>query len=168
MLTPEIQTLAADIAAVLLERGETVAVAEGSCGGLVSAALLSVPGASAYYVGGAVIYTGPGRRAFLGDVIEIPPGLRGATEVFARYAAQAMRARLGTTWAVGEGGAAGPSGNPYGDPPGHAWLAVSGPVEATRHVLTGDDERVANMTAFTTALLALLLETIRAADQPSP
>jgi nicotinamide mononucleotide (NMN) deamidase PncC len=126
----------------------------------VSAALLSVGGASAYYVGGCVVYTGPGRTAFLGDAIERPPGLRGATEDFARYCAQSIRAQLGTTWGVGEGGATGPSGNPYGDPPGHAWLAVSGPTEVTRHVLTGDDDRVANMGAFTTALLTLLAEAI--------
>jgi nicotinamide-nucleotide amidase len=161
VLNPEILDLAATIGTSLRERGETIGVAEGSCGGLVSAALLSVPGASAYYVGGAVVYTGPGRAAFLGDVVERPPGLRGATEQFARYCAQSIRLQLGTTWGVGEGGATGPSGNPYGDPPGHAWLAVAGPAEATRHLLTGDDDRLANMGAFTTALLQLLLETIR-------
>jgi PncC family amidohydrolase len=160
VLSPELLDLAGSIAAVLRERGETIGVAEGSCGGLVSAALLSVPGASAYYVGGCVVYTGPGRTAFLGDVIERPPGLRGATEDFARYCAESIRAQLGTTWGVGEGGATGPSGNPYGDPPGHAWLAVAGPSAATRHLLTGDDDRLANMGAFTAALLTLLLETI--------
>jgi PncC family amidohydrolase len=160
VLPPDALDLAATIGARLKERGETIGVAEGSCGGLVSAALLSVGGASAYYVGGCVVYTGPGRAAFLGDAIERPPGLRGATEDFARYCAQSIRAQLGTTWGVGEGGATGPSGNPYGDPPGHAWLAVSGPTEVTRHLLTGDDDRLANMGAFTTALLTLLAEAI--------
>jgi PncC family amidohydrolase len=158
VLSPEILDLAATIGARLKERGETIGVAEGSCGGLVSAALLSVGGASAYYVGGCVVYTGPGRTAFLGDAVERPAGLRGATEVFARYCAQSIRAQLGTTWGIGEGGATGPSGNPYGDPPGHCWLAVDGPAEATRHLLTGDDDRVRNMAAFTTAALQLLLD----------
>jgi nicotinamide-nucleotide amidase len=161
VLTPEVLSLATAIADVLRRRGETIGVAEGSCGGLVSAALLSVPGASAYYQGGAVIYTGAARSAFLGDAVPRPPGLRGATEDFARYCAQSVRAQLGTTWGVGEGGATGPSGNPYGDPAGHAWLAVSGPVEATRHLLTGSDDRLANMGAFTTALLGLLLESLQ-------
>jgi nicotinamide-nucleotide amidase len=161
VLTDEMLDLASTIGALLRERGETIGVAEGSCGGLVSASLLSVPGASAYYVGGAVVYTGPGRRAFLGDVVEPPPGLRGATEDFARFCARSIRLQLGTTWGLGEGGATGPSGNPYGDPPGHAWLAVEGPSSATRHLLTGVDDRLANMGAFTAALLGLLLETIR-------
>jgi nicotinamide mononucleotide (NMN) deamidase PncC len=162
VLDAEVLDLARSIADLLRDRGETIGVAEGSCGGLVSAALLSVPGASAYYVGGAVVYTGAGRAAFLGDAVERPPGLRGATEDFARYCARSIRAQLGTTWGLGEGGATGPAGNPYGDPPGHAWLAVAGPVEATRHLLTGDDDRVANMGAFTAALLELLLEALRA------
>ncbi|MCU1375721.1 MAG: hypothetical protein JWO68_3007 [Actinomycetia bacterium] len=161
MLTPDVQALAGTIAGLLRDRGETIGVAEGSCGGLVSAALLSVPGASAYYLGGAMIYNCAARAAFLGDAVERPPGLRGATEDFARYAAQSVRAQLGTTWGIGEGGATGPSGNPYGDPPGHAWLAVSGPVEVTRHLLTGSDDRLANMGAFTTALLTLLLEALQ-------
>ena len=55
--------LAEKIAARLIERKETVAVAEGSAGGLISAALLAVPGASAYFVGGAVVYTGAARGA---------------------------------------------------------------------------------------------------------
>jgi nicotinamide-nucleotide amidase len=141
----------------LKERGETIAVAEGSCGGLISSALLAVPGASAYYVGGAVVYTFAAKTGLLGDVIETPPGMRGATEEFATYLARAVRARLGTTWGIGEGGAAGPA-NRYGDPAGHAWLAVSGPAEATRHVLTGDDDRRSNMVSFAVAALDLLIQ----------
>jgi len=142
------------VAATLRSRSETVAVAEGSCGGLISMALLAVPGASAYFVGGAVIYTMAARAALLGDVIEVPAGLRGATEAFARYLADAVRVRLSATWGIGEGGAAGPA-NRYGDPAGHAWLAVSGPTEATRHVLTGVDDRRANMVAFAVTALEL-------------
>jgi nicotinamide-nucleotide amidase len=143
------------VAVLLKERGETIGVAEGSCGGLIAAALLAVPGASAYFVGGAVIYTFAAKEALLGDVIATPAGLRGATEGFASYLAEAVRTKLGTTWGIGEGGAAGPA-NRYGDPAGHAWLAVSGPVSVTRHVLTGLDDRPANMEAFTAAALELL------------
>jgi PncC family amidohydrolase len=140
----------------LVERQETVGVAEGSCGGLVSAALLAVPGASTYYAGGAVIYTLAANRAFLEGAIPTPPGLRGATEGFAAYLARSAVVKLGSTWGIGEGGAAGPTGNRYGDPAGHAWLAVAGPVDATQHLLTGSDDRLANMTAFATAALDLL------------
>lgn len=141
---------------LLVRRGDTVGVAEGSCGGLVSAALLAVPGASSYYRGGAVIYTAAAVRGLLGDAVPRPEPLRGASEPFARYLAEEIAADLGSTWGVGEGGATGPSGNPYGDPPGHCWLAVHGPAPATRHLLTGDDDRLANMTAFATAALVLL------------
>ncbi|HVM08976.1 MAG TPA: CinA family protein [Acidimicrobiales bacterium] len=163
MLDERLTAVAAGVAAALVERGETVAVAEGSCGGLVSASLLSVPGASAYYVGGAVIYTPRATRAFVAGAIETPEGMRGATEVFARYLARSVAAKTGASWGIGEGGAAGPSGNPYGDPAGHAWAAVAGPdgTEAARHVLTGRSERLDNMVTFAVAALELLLEQLR-------
>jgi nicotinamide mononucleotide (NMN) deamidase PncC len=83
--------------------------------------------------------------------------MRGATEEWATWLARAAKARLGTTWAIGEGGAAGPA-NPYGDPAGHAWLAVAGPGDdlTTRHLLTGIDDRATNMVEFTKAAIALL------------
>jgi PncC family amidohydrolase len=149
---------AARAAELLRSRGETVGVAEGSCGGLISAALLAQPGASNYFVGGAVVYTRPAARAFVAGAIETPPNLRGATEPWASYLAASAVAKLGVTWAIGEGGAAGPTGNPYGDPAGHAWVAVAGPKPATRHVLTGDDDRQRNMVAFASAALGLLVE----------
>jgi nicotinamide-nucleotide amidase len=160
--------LAAEVGAALRERGETVAVAEGACGGLVSAALVAVPGASAFYVGGAVIYTPAATAAFLRGAIETPQNLRGATEPFAQYLAESVRTKLGTTWGIGEGGAAGPSGNPYGDPPGHMWAAVAGPAPATSHVLTGDDSRVSNMVAFAMEALSLLRRQLgRAGTSPT-
>lgn len=146
----------------MVARHETIGVAEGSCGGLVSAALLAVPGASTYYAGGAVIYTLAANRAFLEGAIPTPPGLRGATEGFASYLARSAVSKLGSTWGIGEGGAAGPTGNRYGDPAGHAWLAVAGPTDVTRHLLTGSDDRLANMTAFATAALDLLAEQLGA------
>ncbi|MFM7537309.1 MAG: CinA family protein [Acidimicrobiales bacterium] len=151
------------VAELLIARNETVAVAEGSCGGLISAALLSVPGASAYYLGGTVIYTLAASRALLAGSVEIPAGMRGASEPFARWLARSSVVRLGATWGVGEGGATGPSGNRYGDPAGHAWVAVAGPVEAARHVLTGDDDRRNNMHAFAAAALELLIDSLEGA-----
>jgi PncC family amidohydrolase len=161
LLDPDLAARANEAATLLRRRGETIAVAEGSCGGLISASLLALPGASAYYVGGAVVYTAAASRSFFRGAVPAPPGMRGATEEFARYLAASAVVRLGSTWGVGEGGAAGPSGNPYGDPAGHAWVAVSGPAEATRHVLTGSSDREANMVMFATAALTLLAEQLR-------
>lgn len=161
MLSDELTRPARTIAALLRERGDTVAVAEGSAGGLISAALLSVPGASAYYLGGAVVYTRQASRAWMYGAIDTPEGMRGATEVFAQYLARSCAEKLDATWGLGEAGAAGPP-NPYGDPAGHCWLAVAGPVEATRHLLTGSDEREPNMVAFAVAALTLFTEVLTA------
>ena len=158
MLTPDLLAAGRHVGDRLAARGDTLAVAEGSCGGLVSAAVLAVPGASSWYRGGAVIYTGAAVRALLGTAVPRPEPLRGASEPFARWLAEEIARDLGTTWGIGEGGATGPSANPYGDPPGHCWMAVHGPAPATRHLLTGDDRRPENMVKFAAAALALLAE----------
>ncbi|HYN33091.1 MAG TPA: CinA family protein [Ilumatobacteraceae bacterium] len=162
MLDTSLTEPARRIGALLRERSETVGVAEGSAGGLVSAALLSVPGASAYYLGGAVIYTAAAYRAWMHGAVERPPGMRGATKAFADHLARSAAVRLDATWGLGEAGAAGPA-NPYGDPAGHCWVAVAGPVDATQQVLTGIDDRETNMIAFAVAALALFEATLASA-----
>ena len=162
LLSSELLALARRAGERLRARRETVAVAEGAAGGLVSAALLSVPGASSFYLGGAVVYTLAAARAFVAGEVPAPPNLRGASEPWALYLARSVAVKLEASWGVGEGGAAGPTGNRYGDPPGHAWVAVAGRGEATRHVLTGEDDRVANMAAFACAALTLLVEQLEA------
>lgn len=159
MLTDELMVPARRVAERLTARGESVAVAEGSAGGLVSAALLAVPGASAYYRGGVIVYTAAAHRAWIAPAVEVPSGLRGATEEFATHVARGAAAALGATWGLGEAGAAGPP-NPYGDPAGHSWLAVVGPVVSTRRLLTGLDDRAANMVAFAAAGLELFAEVL--------
>ena len=149
-------SLAAPVAERLGARGHTVAVAESSAGGLISAALLSIPGASAYFMGGGVIYTRAARRVLLGVPDEGVRGIRSSTEAYALLKARTVREKLGTTWGLAETGAAGPSGNRYGDPSGHACIAVAGPVERSRTVETGRTDREANMWAFTRAALELL------------
>ena len=144
------------LGARLAARRETVAVAETSAGGLVSAALLAVPGASAYYLGGVVTYTARAREALLGITDADMAGIRSASEPYALLLARTVRARLGTDWGIAETGAAGPTGNRYGDPAGHTCIAVAGPAgEAVRTLRTGRDRRAENMDAFAAALLAL-------------
>ena len=156
VITPRLTELGTTIGDALKRRGETVGVAEGSAGGLISATLLAVPGASAYYAGGAVVYTRAAIKGFMAGPVEIPAGMRGATEGFAAYLAESVAAKLGSTWGLSEAGAAGPP-NPYGDPAGHCWVGLFGPTVATAHVLTGEDDRPTNMVAFATAALELLL-----------
>jgi PncC family amidohydrolase len=154
--------LAEKIAARLIERKETVAVAEGSAGGLISAALLAVPGASAYFVGGAVVYTGAARSAFTDISMEDMKGIRPASEPYAALLARRVRERLHTTWALAEAGAAGPSGNRYGDPAGHTCIAVSGPSQRALTLRTGSNDRRANMRAFAARALELFADEIGA------
>jgi nicotinamide-nucleotide amidase len=158
MALEELLPQAERIAALLKSRNETVAVAESSSGGLVSAALLAVPGASAYYIGGAVNYTRPVLLHLSGRRAEELAALNGATEAFTLLAARSVRERYRASWGVGESGAAGPAGNRYGDPPGHTVVAVSGPVERALVLKTGNADRVANMHAFAAAALRLLEE----------
>ena len=161
-LMPELTPMAAALGALLKERKETIAVAESSTGGLIAAALLAVPGASAYFVGGGVIYTQTARRALLQIHDDAVKGIRSSSEPYALLKARTIRERLGTTWGLAETGATGPAGNRYGDPAGHACIAVAGPVERVITVETGSPDRVANMWEFTRAALKLLSDCIAA------
>jgi nicotinamide-nucleotide amidase len=155
--------LAQTIAQRLIARRETIAIAESSTGGLIAAALLAVPGASAYFVGGAVVYTKAARGALLGIGDAEMQDLRPATEAYALLLARRMAERHGAIWGMGETGATGPTGNRYGDPAGHSCIAVTGPLARAITLRTGGAERLANMEAFAKAALALLVEVIPAA-----
>jgi nicotinamide-nucleotide amidase len=147
----------------LKARKDTVAVAESSTGGMLSAALLAVPGASAYFVGGAVVYTRASRRVLLGISDEAMAGMRPSTEAYALLVARSAREKFATTWALGETGAAGPTSNRYGDASGHSCIAIAGPIERAITLETGSADRFANMTAFTAAALDLLMRAIEEA-----
>lgn len=157
-----LEELGRPAAAALVAAGATVAVAESSTGGLISAALLAVPGASTYYRGGSVIYTLEARRELLGIRRADVEGLQPLTEAMtARFAERAQR-QLAAIWAVAELGVAGPTPARYGHAPGLSVLAIAGPRPMTRVVQTGSDDRQANMWRFTAAALALLAEAVRA------
>ena len=152
--------LAERVGALLKERGDTIAVAESSTGGLVSAALLGVAGASAYFLGGAVVYTRQSRVALL----EIPDtalaGMRPSTEAYAQLLARHARQRFSSTWALSETGATGPTGNRYGDAAGHSCIAISGAIDVAMTLETGGADRLANMHVFTEAALNFLLKNL--------
>ena len=148
--------LAEQIAVLLKQRRETIAVAESSSGGLVSAAMLAVPGASAYFLAGAVVYTHRARKRLLDIPAEAVEGMRSASEPYALLLARTTRERFSASWGLAETGAAGPTGNSYGDSPGHTCLAVSGAAEQAITLETGSADRVANMRAFALAGLELL------------
>ncbi|HTT98321.1 MAG TPA: CinA family protein [Rhizomicrobium sp.] len=159
----ELIELATRAGALLKERGETISVAESSSGGLISAALLGVPGASAYFLGGGVIYTAKARAVLMSLPREAVAGMRSASEPYAQLLARTAKERLNATWGLSETGASGPTGNPYGDAAGHTCVAISGPVESALTLETGSPDRIANMYAFAAEALNLLL---RALESP--
>ena len=158
----DLVALAEKVAAVLTARKQTIVVAESSTAGLISAALLGVAGASAYFLGGAVVYTRQSRRLLL----EIPDaaldGMRPSTEPYALMMARAAQQRFSSTWALAETGATGPTGNRYGDAAGHSCFGIAGPSEASMTLETGQSDRLENMNAFATEALKLLLKTVSA------
>ena len=148
---------------LLKERDETVSVCESSIAGLLSAALVAIPGASRYFLGGTVIYTLESRRQFLGITDEDMNGIRTATEEYALLCARAMHQKMGSTWTLAETGATGPASNPHKDPPGTACFAVIGPIERTLKIATGHNRREDNMWEFAEQALVFLEETIKQA-----
>jgi PncC family amidohydrolase len=157
-----LESMGAEAGALLKARGERVAVMESSTGGLVSAALLAVPGASAYFLGGAVVYTETARHVLLGlspqDMRD--QDLRSSSEPYAEVMAERVRAAHDAAWGLAETGAAGPTGNRYGDAAGHTCLAVAGSTPLVRTLETASDDRGANMWTFAEAALALLVEAL--------
>ena len=156
----DLVAIAEKIAVKLIERRQTIAVAESSTGGLISASLLAVPGASAYFLGGAVVYTRASRIALLAIPDEAMTGMRASTEAYALLVARTARERFATDWGLSETGATGPTGNRYGDAAGHSCMAVAGPQSAVITLETGSADRQANMQSFANAALNLLLQNL--------
>src|ERR1700746_1333292 len=160
----DLVAIAEKIAARLIERRQTIAVAESSTGGLISAALLAVPGASAYFLGSAVVYTRDARRILMEIPDDAMRGIRSASEPYARLLAEQIRERFSADWGLSETGATGPTGNRYGDAAGHCCLAVAGAETRVMTLETGSNDRLGNMQVFASAALNLLLQ--RLSQQP--
>jgi PncC family amidohydrolase len=149
---------AEQVAKQLISRKQTIAVAESSTGGLISAALLAVPGASAYFLGSAVVYTRDARRLLMDIPDDAMQGIRSASEPYAQLLADTIRRRFASDWGLSETGAAGPTGNRYGDAAGHSCLAVAGRATSVITLETGSSDRAGNMQVFAKAALELLLQ----------
>src|ERR1700752_4764394 len=156
----ELITIAEQIAAKLVTRKQTIAVAESSTGGLISASLLAVPGASAYFLGGAVVYSHAAPRVLMDITDETMKGIRSASEPYAKLLAEQTRRRFATDWGLSETGATGPTGNRYGDAAGHSCMAVAGATSDVMTLETGSSDRHANMHEFAKTALGLLLKNL--------
>ena len=156
----DLVAIAEKIAEKLVARQQTISVAESSTGGLISASLLAVPGASAYFLGSAVVYTRDARRILMNIPDDAMKGIRSASEPYATLLASQIRQRFSTVWGLSETGAAGPTGNRYGDAAGRCCMAVSGPQSAAITLQTGSSDRLANMHVFASTALNLLLKNL--------
>ena len=154
----DLVTIAEKIAEKLVARHQTIAIAESSTGGLISAALLAVPGASAYFLGSAVVYTRDARQILMDIPDEAMKGIRSASEPYAKLLASQIRQRFSTVWGLSETGATGPTGNRYGDAAGHSCMAVAGPATKVITLETGSNDRADNMQVFARTALNLLLQ----------
>jgi len=156
--------LAEEAATLLKQRGETLAVSESSVGGLVSAALIAQPGASAFFLGSTVIYTREAGRILRdGNAMDLK-GLEPMTPAFVQALADGFRHQMSSDWATSEMGASGPAGSPYGPKPGTACIAISGPISKGLVIETKLNDRVENMRAFGQAQLKLLIACLREAS----
>jgi PncC family amidohydrolase len=156
----ELVGIAEQVAAKLIARKQTIAVAESSTGGLICASLLAVPGASAYFLGGGVVYTRDARRILMDIPDDAMKGIRSASEPYARLLAEQVRRRFATDWGLSETGATGPTGNRYGDAAGHSCMAVAGSATSVITLETGSNDRQANMQEFARTALNLLLKNL--------
>jgi nicotinamide-nucleotide amidase len=156
----ELVAIAEQIAVRLVARKQTIAVAESSTGGLIAASLLAVPGASAYFLGSAVVYTRDARRILMDIPDEAMKGIRSASEPYATLLAGQIRHRFSTDWGLSETGATGPTGNRYGDAAGHSCIAVAGEAPSVMTLETGSTDRLGNMHAFAATALNLLLQNL--------
>jgi nicotinamide-nucleotide amidase len=156
----DLVAIAEKIAAKLIERRQTIAVAESSTGGLISASLLAVPGASAYYLGGGVIYTRDARRILMEIPDDAMKGIRSASEPYAKLLASQIRQRFASDWGLSETGATGPSGNRYGDAAGHSCMGVAGSEQLATTLETGSNDRMTNMHVFAGTALNFLLQSL--------
>ncbi len=160
-ITAEQMNLVKNIAAILNAANETLSVAESSAGGLISACLLSIPGASSFFVGSSVLYSYQIRKEIVGMGKEEHKIYGGSTPELILEIARRFREKIGSNWVVGEGGAAGPSKSPYGHNAGYTALAVAGPMDRAKSIETGKSDRIENMSEFTTALLSFFLDVLK-------
>jgi nicotinamide mononucleotide (NMN) deamidase PncC len=132
---------------------------------LISAALLSVAGASRYYAGGGVFYTLASRTALGGVPAARYENYQGTTPEMLDELAESVRQRLNATWCIAESGLAGPTPGRSGAPPGRTTIGVAGPVNRVEVFETGSNDRDANMTAFLTLALRFLRDAVKQAGR---
>lgn len=167
----DVQELVSEIADILIRRNQTVSVSEGACGGLLSAYLISLPGASKFFDGGRLIYSLRSRLRASGWNLEQIKSYTGPSETVALKMARNLRIELGSTYVLSETGYAGPSTNVGLDNQsitdedakvGTVYLGISGPKgNQSCEMCTNSEERSINMQLFAKYSLQFFLKTLK-------
>lgn len=156
----EMSVAAAAAVHALVDRRETLATAESLTGGLVAATIVEIPGVSAVFRGGLVVYATE-LKSRLADVPEVLLAERGPVDGdVAAALAEGARARCGADWGLATTGVAGPEPQD-GKPVGLVYVAVAGPAGATVRELKLDGNRAAIRTESVTAVLQLLTDSLQ-------
>jgi len=162
----ETRRAAADAVHRLVDQRVTVATAESLTGGLVAATVVEIPGVSAVFRGGLIVYATDLKAALAG----VPEGLlaeRGPVDAdVAAALAAGARARCGADWGVATTGVAGPDPQD-GKPVGLVYIAVCGPGHSAVRELKLDGNRDAVRTESVTRVLQLLSEALQEAPKPA-
>lgn len=165
----EIKALVEDIAQILRSKNQTLAISEAACGGLLSAYLISVPGASDFYIGGKLVYSVRQRLRLSGWSNEEISSYVGPSKQVALKLARTTKYDLGSTYVLSETGFAGPTTDLHLQTSsnldagvGTVYFGVSGPTgDHAEELSTGNGERSTNMTEFARLGLKFLLRTLK-------
>jgi PncC family amidohydrolase len=161
--------LALAVAGALLERSARVAVAETTAGGLISARLLSVAGASSWFERGAVAYSGSAKLQATGIDAETLKTHGAVSREAVSAMAEGLRANSGADFALAESGIAGPqTGRRSAKPAGSVVIAVATPGGTVVEEHNFPGSRVEVMEQISARALSVLAEAIRASIIPNP
>ncbi len=149
-------TLAGAVGRLLLEKKQTLAVAESCTGGYISHLITSVPGSSGWYNGGIVAYSNAIKQNLLGVPVESIQKYGAVSEQVVRHMAEGARKKLNAGFAVATSGIAGPAGGTEEKPVGTVWIAVATPEKTVAEKFVFGDNRERNIVRSSQTALQLL------------
>jgi nicotinamide-nucleotide amidase len=150
------ETLAEVIGRILLEKGQTLAVAESCTGGYISHLITSIPGSSGWFKGGVTAYSNEIKQNLLGVSENSLRSYGAVSEQVVREMAEGARKKLHADFAVATSGIAGPTGGTKEKPVGTVWIAVATPAKTITEKFVFGDNRERNIIRSSQTALQLL------------
>jgi len=154
------ETLAEVIGRMLLEKGQTLAVAESCTGGYISHLITSISGSSGWYKGGVTAYSNEIKQHLLGVSAELLENHGAVSEQVVRKMAEGVRRKMNSDFSVATSGIAGPTGGTEEKPVGTVWIAVATPDKTVAEKFVFGDNRERNIIRSSQTALQLLRRSI--------